>query len=237
MNPASSEPSPTVAPMTAANPTVYAAAPRHHSRRLMVVVILALILVVGGTVGAVLLQKYAKKSTNQAKTNSDLAKQNAENNSGGTTSSANLPAGYQKVSRDCFSLGLPDQDITLATDNSCFLQASYSTGDGQGSINIFPETNTYDSLQAFVDAKKQQYSSVVISEKDLKIGGIAAHTVVENDGTADAPQSLARTYVLVSGKHYSYQSVPVTGFEINGSYNAKSWVFIYDTALSTWQWK
>lgn len=218
--------------------TSQTASSSRKSHRGLFIGLILLIVLGAGAGAAVYLQKAHKKTSSQTKANQDLAKQNAQNNSADTgTSASSLPAGYQKVSRDCFSLGLPNQDITLATDNSCFLQASYTTSDGRGSFNIFPETNSYADLNAFVAAKKQQYTSVVLSEKDVTINGLTAHTVIENSGSASAPQSLARTYVLVAGKNYTYQSVPVTGFEINGSYNSTSWQFIYNTALSTWQWK
>lgn len=60
---------------------------------------------------------------------------------------------------------------------------------------------------------------------------------MENIGGAAGTQANVRIYVLTSGKNYTYQSVPVTGFEINGYYNDDASKQVVDTVVSTWRWK
>ncbi len=212
------------------------AAPTHHRRWLVIVVIAVLLLAIAGAGTYFYLRSKKSNNTTTSNSNSNSTTNNNSSSNSESSTTPVLPPGYQFIERDCFALGLLSQNLNLDANTTCALQASYGVNSASF-FYVFPETNSYDNLDAFVAAKKQQYNSQVVSQDKFSLAGFDAVKVVENAGTAAAPQKQVRVYVLVSGKKYSYQNVRVTGFEINASYSDDTSIKAADTALGTWQWR
>ncbi len=192
-------------------------------------------LIIGGAalvilvIGLSILTLTSKKKTDKNKNNP--ANGSNQGPSGGST----VPQGYKTIDRLCFSFALLDNNLNIDDGDACFLQASYGDG-GHNTFNVYPETQKYATVADFVAAKKKAYNSSVAGEEDIKVGGLDAHKVIENIGGPSNAQ-LARIYILTPNKKYTYQSVPITGFEINASLLDDSSKEVLNQAISSWKWK
>lgn len=200
--------------------------PKSKLKQALIIGGIALVVLV---IGLSILTLTTKKKTSSNKNNP--ANGSNQGPSGGST----VPQGYKTIDRLCFSFALLDNNLNIDGGDACFLQASYGDG-GHNTFNVYPETQKYTALADFTAAKKKAYNSSVASEEDIKIDGLDAHKVIENIGGPSNAQ-LARIYVLTPNKKYTYQSVPITGFEINASLLDDSSKEVLNQAISSWKWK
>ena len=146
-----------------------------------------------------------------------------------STTPAEIPEGYKKVERDCFSFGVLLPTTINFTPTTCKITAKFGSV-SQYNININPVTDSVTDLQALVDQAKV---GTITSQEDIKLNGVEAKKVVQKVNGLDQQNIV----VIPSNKTYQLEGKAINGFIITTSYNDDTSKTASDNLISTWAWK
>ena len=146
-----------------------------------------------------------------------------------STTPAEIPEGYKKVERDCFSFGVLLPTTINFTPTTCKITAKFGSV-SQYNININPVTDSVTDLQALVDQAKV---GTITSQEDIKLNGVEAKKVIQKVNGLDQQNIV----VIPSNKTYQLEGKAINGFIITTSYNDDTSKTASDNLISTWAWK
>lgn len=147
-------------------------------------------------------------------------------------------AGSSTIDTACFKVTSPVFSTATNKINDCELTIKTGT-DFSNQIDVTQFASSDSSLdQDIADWKNFNTNYVIVSERDLKVGGMPAHQIVFK---TSATSTLNQTTVFVytgSGKYQSVFGYPVSGFEISTVYDSNSPTKAeLDYMLTHWTWK
>lgn len=148
---------------------------------------------------------------------------------------ANLPDGYQVVSRSCFQLGAPQTSIVSA-ERGCLLLAS-SPAPQYLNFSVTPSTEKNGGLIALGAATEKNSDTNLLkltSTADTTVGGSSAKRL---NFTTSSGINQVKIVVIPPKPSYLQDNTPITSFEISYSYKTDDEKARAESVLSTWNWK
>jgi len=142
---------------------------------------------------------------------------------------AAIPAGYQKVDRDCYSYGVLLPTTVDFTKTACSMDAKFGSL-SQYILTVAPVTDAVVDLQNLVDKAKV---GTITSQDDIKLGGVAAKKIIQKVNGLDQQTVV----VIPTNKAYLSAGKSVNGFIINSSASDDASKAASATLISTWVWK
>ncbi|MBA3679197.1 hypothetical protein H0W80_03345 [Candidatus Saccharibacteria bacterium] len=140
-----------------------------------------------------------------------------------------IPAGYQKVDRDCYSYGVLLPTTVDFTKTACSMDAKFGSL-SQYILTISPVTDAVVDLQNLVDKAK---IGTITSQDDIKLGGVVAKKIIQKVNGLDQQTVV----VIPTNKAYLSAGKSVNGFIINTSASDDASKTASATLISTWVWK
>lgn len=155
----------------------------------------------------------------------------------------NVPAGYVRKTTLCYTILIP-QDAKTGASNDC---AKYITN-GINSKYVYTEhidpifvSSKYNSLKDLVDKRVIDSTYRLVKDEDIVLDGIPAKKLTEENSKLKL--SMVRVFVYLPNK-YKSSGVDLAGFEISTTLDGNDSSAeqahdrkVFETLLSSWQWK
>lgn len=146
-----------------------------------------------------------------------------------TTTPAEIPEGYKKVERECFSFGVLLPTTVNFTPTYCKIGAKFGST-SQYNIAVKAVTDPVTNLQGLVDQAKV---GEITSQEDIKLNGVEAKKVVQKVNGLDQQDIV----VIPTNKNYLLEGKAINGFIITTSYSDDTSKTASDKLITTWAWK
>lgn len=145
------------------------------------------------------------------------------------TKPAEIPEGYKKVERDCFTFGVLLPTTVNFTPTTCKINAKFGSV-SQYNLIITAVTDPVTDLQGLVDQAKV---GTITTQEDIKLNGVDAKKIVQKVNGVDQQDIV----VIPANKNYQLEGKAINGFIITTSFNDDTSKTASDNLISTWTWK
>lgn len=142
---------------------------------------------------------------------------------------AEIPEGYKKVERDCFSFGVLLPTTVNFTPTTCKISAKFGSV-SQYNLIIKAVTDPVTDLQGLVDQAKV---GTITTQEDIKLNGVDAKKIIQKVNGIDQQDIV----VIPANKNYQLEGSAINGFIITTSFNDDTSKTASDNLVSTWAWK
>lgn len=147
-----------------------------------------------------------------------------------TSGPATPPAGYETISKQCYSFALYIPN-TVPKDQACSFAESTFGNKQISKISVETSTNEYKSIDDFLGLFKSTVT--LVSENKIKLNDLDATQIIYKftDG-----RTYSKVFVLLVGKSYQQDGKPVTGLAVTTSYQDQFDLGVTNNVLDTWRW-
>ena len=196
----------------------------------------ALFIIIGAVIGVIIISIVVAlllSSRKQPAPTISTTQEQTQQNTVATPSSgpATPPAGYKTIEKQCYTFALITPN-TVPTDQACTFKKSTFGGKGISTITVDTSTNSYKTIDEFLEVFKQD--KTVDSSEDIKLDNLDAKQLIYkySDGKT-------YTYIaaLIVGKNYQQDGKPVTAVGITISDQDAFDQGVIQNVIDTWRWK
>lgn len=146
-----------------------------------------------------------------------------------TSTPAEIPEGYKKVERDCFSFGVLLPTTVNFTPTTCKISAKFGSV-SQYNLVVKAVTDPVTDLQGLVDQAKV---GTITNQEDIKLNGVDAKKIIQKINGLDQQDIV----VIPANKNYQLEGSAINGFIITTSFSDDTSKTASDNLVSTWAWK
>jgi|GEM_PF-2392483 len=198
------------------------------SLKFIIIGIVAVVIIALVSLGAVLLSRSSSKPAvdlveKEVVVPTDPETKNAD------TQTAEIPAGYQEVDRDCFNFGVLLPTTVDFSKKVCQMAAKYGSV-SQYSLTITPFTEPVVDLQNLVD--KAKVAGTIVTQDDIELDGVKSKKLIIKSNGLDQ-----QTIVTIPDKKtYQLDGKIINAFIITTSHNDDTAKKASEVLISTWLW-
>jgi hypothetical protein len=145
------------------------------------------------------------------------------------TKPAEIPEGYKKVERDCFTFGVLLPTTVNFTPTTCKISAKFGSV-SQYNLTITAVTDPVTDLQGLVDQAKV---GTITTQEDIKLNGVDAKKIIQKVNGVDQQNIV----VIPANKNYQLEGKAINGFIITTSFSDDTSKTASDNLVLTWTWK
>lgn len=144
---------------------------------------------------------------------------------------ATPPQGYVTIEKQCYSFALYDPN-TVPADKTCSFKNATFGKLKTSTISVLTTTDSFKNLDEYINSIKPTLT--VTAEESIKLDNMDAKQIIYK---ASDGKTYSRILALIVGKNYQQDGKPVTGIDINITYQEDFDKKVTKNVLDTWRWK